>query len=264
MLLLSGMLAAIIGPELAVAGRGLVGVPFAGSYLLLSGVYLVGTLVVSLNHDVAARQLPQTSGGRNTGSILRSPVVFMAVASGAMAYSAMSFLMTASPISMHSHAGHGLMVTKYALQSHIVAMYLPSLFFAPLLARIGFRGMLTAGIVALLLSLLAAGSGMSAVHFWISLVFLGIGWNFLYLTATNLLPLGYRPEERFRVQSTNDFLVFSVQAVVSLSSGWFLFRFGWQGMVLTLVPLIAIYSVLVVRSRAFSIARQSVDERNAF
>ena len=95
--------------------------------------------------------------------------------------------------------------------------------------------------------LLIAAWDTAFLNYWLGLVLLGIGWNFLFLSGTNLLPFGYRHEERFRVQSTNDFAVFSVQAVVSLSSGWLLVQFGWQGLLWACVPLIAAFSVLLLK-----------------
>ena len=83
------------------------------------------------------------------------------------------------------------------------------------------------------------------LHYWVALVLLGVGWNFLFLSGTNLLPHGYRPEERFRVQSVNDFLVFSVQAVASLGSGWFLYHWGWQGIIYVCVPAILAFALLL-------------------
>jgi hypothetical protein len=77
-------------------------------------------------------------------------------------------------------------------------------------------------------------------------VLLGIGWNFLFLSGTNLLPHGYRPEERFRVQSVNDFLVFSVQALVSLGSGWLLYHWQWNGIVYACVPLVLAFVLLLI------------------
>ena len=80
---------------------------------------------------------------------------------------------------------------------------------------------------------------------WLALILLGIGWNFLFLSGTNLLPRGYRSEERFRVQSMNDFLVFSIQAIVSLSSGWFLFHWQWEGVLLACIPMVIGFSILL-------------------
>jgi hypothetical protein len=78
----------------------------------------------------------------------------------------------------------------------------------------------------------------------------GVGWNFLFLSGTNLLPLGYRRNERFRVQAANDFLVFSIQAVASLSSGWVLYIWKWEGVLLACIPLVLAFLVLLLLSRA--------------
>jgi hypothetical protein len=170
----------------------------------------------------------------------------MAIAAAALGYGIMSLLMTATPISMHSHAGHSLESTKFVIQSHIAAMYLPSLVYSVLCRRLGFRGMLWSGTLVYLACLGIAALNTEFLNYWLALVLLGVGWNFLFLTGTNLLPLGYRPEERFRVQSTNDFLVFSVQALVSLSSGWFLYHIGWQGLIVACLPLLAGFAILML------------------
>ena len=138
--------------------------------------------------------------------------MIVAVCAAAIGYGVMSLLMTATPISMHTHAGHSLESTKFVIQSHIAAMYLPSLLYAGLFSRLGFAGMLGLGFTLYLLCLALAARDTDFLNYWSALVLLGIGWNFLFLSGTNLLPYGYRPHERFRVQSANDFLVFSVQA----------------------------------------------------
>lgn len=244
-LLLGGILAAFVGPELAVRGRGLLGTEYAGSYLLLSFSYATGLLIVSFYRDAAHTGGAHTSTGRPLREILASPVVILAVASAAIGYAIMSFIMTATPISMHTHSGHSLEATKFVIQSHIAAMYLPALLFAWLFARLGYRGMMWAGIGTYLACLGIAALNTAFLNYWLALILLGVGWNFLFLSGTNLLPQGYRPEERFRVQSTNDFLVFSVQAIVSLSSGWFLFHWHWQGILLACMPMVIGYCVLL-------------------
>ena len=105
--------------------------------------------------------------------------------------------------------------------------------------------MMWAGVIVYLVCLGIAALNTEFLNYWLALVLLGIGWNFLFLSGTNLLPLGYRREERFRVQSMNDFLVFSIQAIVSLSSGWFLFHWQWQGVLLACIPLVLGFSILL-------------------
>ncbi len=248
LLLFGGILAAFIGPEIALRGRYLLATEFTGSYLLLVVAYVAG-LVLLLFHVEAG---PGAAGAGQTGpalgSILRSPVLMLAIAAAALGYGVMSLLMTATPISMHEDAGHSLAATKVVIQSHIAGMYLPSLAFPWLLARLGFRGMLWAGAAALGLTLVIAWQDIGFAHYWLALIVLGVGWNFLFLSGTNLLPRGYRPHERFRVQSVNDFLVFSVQALASLCSGWLLHLLGWQGLVQVCIPLLALFVLLLWRS----------------
>lgn len=259
LLLLGGILAAFVGPELAVAGRYLMGTQYAGSYLLLIGGYIIGMALVASNPDVHQVVAAEDRGGRPLGQVLRSPVMILAVGSAMLSFAVMSFIMTATPISMHRHAGHSLESTKFVIQSHIVAMYLPSVAYAWLQARVGYRGMLWLGVAAYGLCLGVALVDTGFLHYWVALVILGVGWNFLFLTGTNLLPQGYRAEERFRVQSMNDFLVFSTQATVALSSGWFLFWWGWNGVLWTSVPMVLLFVFLLVRyqGRLPSLAREA-------
>lgn len=251
-LLLGGILGAIIGPEMAVRGRDLLATEYAGSYLLLTAGYVAGMVLLGFYREHAHADPEAHAGGRPLGEVLRSPVVILAISAAAVGYGVMSFLMTATPISMHEHSGHSIEATKWVIQSHIVAMYLPSLIFAFLHARFGSRGMLWLGTAALAATLAIAHAGVAFLHYWAALVLLGVGWNFLFLAGTNLLALGHRRAERFQVQSFNDFLAFSVQAVVSLGSGWFLFAFGWQGLLWAGALPVGAFVVLLARSRAFA------------
>lgn len=240
-LLLGGILAAFIGPEIAVRGRALLPTEYAGSFLLLSISYLFGLVLVSFHKENSTGHRKPEYKGRSMLAILRSPLLLLAITAAALGYGIMSFIMTATPISMHLHSGHSLESTKLVIQSHIAAMYLPALVYPWLQARTGFRGMLWLGISAYLVCLSVAAVDTGFLNYWLALVLLGIGWNFLFLTGTNLLPFAYNSEERYRVQSLNDFLVFSVQALASLSAGWFLFIFKWHWMIFACFPVIGAF-----------------------
>jgi MFS family permease len=243
-LLFGGILAAFVGPEIAVYGQHLLSADFAGSYLLLAGVYGFGIILISFYRESGTVISQHDVKGRPLGEIVRSPVIILAVSSSVLGYGVMSFVMTASPVSMHEHAGHSMQATKLVLQSHIVAMYLPSLVYPWLYSRLGFRGMMWAGVVSMLICLLVAMINTDLLHYWLTMVILGIGWNFLFLSGTNLLRYGYREEERFKVQSFNDFVVFSIQGIASLSSGWFLFQWGWNGLIYASVPMVLVFALL--------------------
>ncbi len=244
-LLLGGLLGAFIGPELAVRGKFLLSAEYAGSFLLLAFAYVAGLIIISFHQDKAVSQDHQPEVGRPLSTIFRSPLIIVAVCAAGLAYGIMSFIMTATPISMHQHFGHSLEATKIVIQSHIAAMYLPSLVYGTLFGLLGFRGMMWTGSLCLLACLAVALVNINFLNYWLALVLLGVGWNFLFLSATNLLSYGYRHEERFRVQSANDFLVFTVQALVSLSSGWFLFHLRWEGLLWVCIPLILAFMVFL-------------------
>jgi len=252
-LLFGGILAAVVGPEIAVRGQYLMATEFAGSYLMLAGVYVLGIVLISFYRETRVSSEEHVLKGRPLLQIMSSPVVILAVASSAVGYGVMSFVMTAGPVSMHEHAGHDMQATKWVLQSHIAAMYLPSLVYPWLYSKMGYKGMMWAGVAALLSCLFIGSINTEFIHYWLTMVILGIGWNFLFLSGTNLLRYGYRDEERFKVQSFNDFLVFSIQGIASLSSGWFLFHWGWQGVLFASLPLVLIFALLAVFSAAFRI-----------
>ena len=250
-LLFGGILAAVVGPEIAVRGRYLMETEFAGSYLLLAAVYIIGIFIIIFYHEVREFAGSMVMKGRSLVQFVRSPVIVLAVSASAVGYGLMSFVMTAGPVSMHEHAGHDLQATKWVLQSHIAAMYLPSLVYPWLFGHWKFRGMMWAGICCLSVSLFVASLGTQFIHYWLTLVTLGIGWNFLFLSGTNLLRYGYHDEERFKAQSLHDFTVFSFQGLASLGSGWFLYHWGWQGVIFASVPLLLVFALLVFFSSAW-------------
>ena len=247
-LLFGGILAAFVGPEIAVYGQHLLAAEFAGSYLLLAGVYALGIVVIGFYRDSGTTAGVREIAGRPLREIVRSPVIVLAISASVLGYGVMSLVMTAGPVSMHEHAGHSMQATKLVLQSHIAAMYLPSLFYPWMYSRLGFRGMMWAGVVSMLVCLLIAMINTDFIHYWLAMVVLGIGWNFLFLSGTNLLRYGYHEKERFKVQSFNDFIVFSVQGIASLSSGWFLFQWGWHGVIYASIPLVLVFALLVWRT----------------
>ena len=247
--LMGGIVSAVIGPEVALLGKGLFSAEFAGSFLLLTGVFVSGGLVLLAFKDSRAKQQEAGHHGRPILKILRQPVVIAAIAASAIGFGVMSLVMTAAPISMHNHYGLSITDTKRVIQSHVAGMYLPSLVCGWLISRFGFQRMMFAGMTALISCLGIAYAAPAFLNFWLALVLLGVGWNFLFVSGTSLLPMGYAPGERFKVQSTNDFLVFSVQAAGSLSSGWFLYHWRWEGVLLICLPAVGLLAIILLLTR---------------
>ena len=147
--------------------------------------------------------------------------------------------MTATPVSMHVMDGHSLDHTKFVLQiprnCNVFAFPFYSLhseIFRP------YKNDVARHYLSIYINLIAFLSH-SLINYWGSLVLLGLGWNFLFIGGTNLLPLSYNENEKFKVQSINDFLVFGFQAFAALSAGWLYLGFGWEITVLSVIPLLS-------------------------
>jgi len=251
-LMLGGIVAAVLGPELGLLGQHWLTTEFAGSFLLLAIVFAISAVIMSRHRNTQTRLHAQVSPPLSLEDIISSPVLVLAIGSAAIGYGIMTFVMTATPISMHNHFGHSLTDAKTVIQIHMAAMFLPSLISGWLLNRIGFRMMFWIGLAAYLCCLIVALSDTQFFNFWVALLLLGVGWNFLYVGGTALLPLGYKRSQGLRAQAINDFIIFSCQAVGALSSGWFLFHWQWRGILLACLPVLAIYAILLLRSRGFS------------
>ncbi|MDQ8182671.1 MFS transporter [Pelagicoccus sp. SDUM812005] len=249
-----GLVAAYLGPEVGARGRDWLESPygFAGSFALLGGVLLMAIAVFSFYKEPVRRLERTEVADRPLAGIVKSPAFLIAAGTAALSYAVMSFIMTATPITMHELCGFSLDDTKRVIQWHIVAMYLPSLFAGWLMKRFGPGKLMLAGSLAYGIVLIVALQGEAFAHFWGALVLLGVGWNFLFASGTALLPRAYRGNERYKAQAANDFAVFGCQAVVALSAGWFLFRFGWSVLLLSCLPLVVvagIVSVVQIRRR---------------
>ena len=81
--------------------------------------------------------------------IIKQPIFIIAILSAAIGFALMSYLMTATPLSMHQLHGHSLNDTKWVIQSHIAAMFIPSLFTALLVKRIGLKNLMLAGTLSI-------------------------------------------------------------------------------------------------------------------
>ena len=86
----------------------------------------------------------------------------------------------------------------------------------------------------------------------VALIFLGLGWNFLFISGTSLVVLTYKEEEKFRVQGIYDLIVFSTMALASLSAGILLSLTSWTIMNLICIPLLVLIVFSTLRADILS------------
>ena len=236
--ILGGLISAFIGTEIATLGKNYFETDFVGSFTILAFLFIVAFILMSFFKPAVKFKEQTSQSKRSLFDIIKQGSFLVAVSAATTGYVVMSFIMTATPVSMHVMDGFSLHQTKVVLQSHVIAMFLPSLFTAFLLKYIGLTRMMLLGVVLFFTSIFIAFSSHALSYYWWSLVLLGLGWNFLFIGGTNLLPKSYNENEKFQVQSINDFLIFGLQALAALSAGWFVFNFGWEVVLISTIPLL--------------------------
>jgi len=248
-IMLATIFSAFLGPNIANFNKNLIsGHLFVGSYLSLAVLTFIPVIFLSFYSPKAELTRVKEYKGRSYFELISQPRFLQAVASAAFAYAVMSFLMTATPINMHITENYSLNKTGIVIQLHITSMFLPSLITGNLLIKFGHSKIIYAGVAFYILTILLSFLQPSFFNYLFSLVFLGIGWNFLYLSGTGLLVLSYREEEKFKAQGFNDILVFSTQALASLSAGYVLSMTSWKTMNLLIIPFLILIVLSSIRA----------------
>ncbi|MCY4565456.1 MAG: MFS transporter, partial [Gammaproteobacteria bacterium] len=252
--LAGSMVGAVLGPELAARGEWWVeGARFTGTFLAVGCCSLIaGVLLLWLRAPGVAAAPSAAGGARPLREIARNRTFVVAGLGGAAGYGVMAFVMTAAPLAMHVVDGHSLAHTATAIQAHILGMYAPSLVTGFLLSRFGCRPIMLAGAMILGLSVAAGFAGREVTHYGLSMIALGVGWNFLFVGGTTLLGSAHRPEERFRAQAFNDFTVFGLSAVGSLGAGAVMQLYGWHAVLWASVPAIVLVMGVLAWGRRYS------------
>ena len=160
----------------------------------------------------------------------------------------MTFLMTATPLSMHVMEKMSLSKTGLVIQFHVVAMFLPSLITGNLIKKFGHSNIIYVGVLLYSITLLASIFEQNFYNYMFALIFLGLGWNFLFISGTSLLVLTYEEQEKFKAQGLNDFVVYSVHAIGSLSAGIFITLTNWKIMNLICIPFMILIVLATIRA----------------
>jgi len=250
-LLLAGIVAAFLGISLSNYTKSFVSdYLYVGSYLTLAILTIIPSFLLFFFKDIREVSIASNENikSRNYLEFLSDPKFLQAITSAAFAYAVMSFLMTATPISMHIVHQLSLEKTGIVLQFHVLAMFLPSLVTGNLIKKFGYSNMMYLGVVFYILTILLSFFEPSFLNYFISLIFLGIGWNFLFISGTSLLVTTYKPDEKFKAQGFNDLLVFSSMALASLLAGILISIVSWKTVNLFCIPFLILIILSIVNA----------------
>lgn len=243
------LFAALLGPWIASFGRTILDTgEYTGSLAILGSVLLLlFFLLFALPADAKKEPILTATRRIPVRELLKEGRFWLAAFAGIASFATMTLLMSATPLQMHEIAHFSVEDTTKTIQSHIVAMFLPSLFSGVLLAWFGVRRLILLGIALFLICIPIAYQSEHFHHYWWALVLLGVGWNFLFLAGSTWVSQSYVGEERFAAQGANDTLVYGTQACASLLAGWLLFQIGWKQLVLVPIPLLLGLLIFVMK-----------------
>ena len=251
MLLLAGIVSAFIGITLANKTKDLISDHvYVGSYIALACLTIMPAIFLSFykNSKIINKNNSTYSNVRTYKEFVSDPKFLQAMVAATFGYVVMAFLMTATPISMHYI--HKLSVDKVGLviQFHVLGMFLPSLFTGNLIKRFGFSNIMYMGVFFYALTISLSLFEPTFINYFASLIFLGIGWNFLYISGTSLLVTTYNEQEKFKAQGFNDLIVFSATAIGSLSAGILISLLSWKIVNFMCIPFLIIILFVILRA----------------
>ena len=250
-LMLAGIVSAFIGISLANYSKDLISSHvYVGSYLMLAFLTFIPAVFLSFYTDKGKIKidLNQSEKTRSYGELISQPKFLQAMTSATFGYVVMAFLMTATPISMHVIHKFSLEKTGLVIQFHVLSMFLPSLITGNLIKKFGHSKIMYVGIVFFALTIFLSFLNQSFLNYLVALIFLGIGWNFLFISGTSLLVTTYKENEKFKAQGFNDLVVFSATALSSLSAGLLISATSWKTVNLLCIPFLILVIISILRA----------------
>ncbi|MEP2978014.1 MAG: MFS transporter [Lentilitoribacter sp.] len=247
---MGGIFAAVIGPQIAIQMGGFFDpIPFAGSFLGIIPVLLIGIFILSFLRIPSENNKPVPTGEdqseRPLKEIITQPKFMVAMMCGIVSFAMMTFMMTGTPIAMMI-CGFSPDQSTLGIQWHVLAMYGPSFFTGKLITRYGADRVTATGLVIMIICAFIGFMGIELWNFWLALVLLGIGWNFGFIGATSMVSVSYRQSEKNKVQGFHDGLLFSLVALSSLAAGQVLNYWGWQVLTAILWPVCGLALIVLL------------------
>lgn len=242
LMLTSGLVAALAGPQIFIVTKDIFApVPLAGGYAAISVVSLLGLIPLALARLPKSARTPADKRTRRTGTMaaLRRGPVIKAITIAAAAQGFMVLLMAPTPLAMIG-CGLGEVMAGDVIRWHVVAMFAPSFVTGFVIKRIGAQPVALAGLTVLIVSAAVAASGLSAGHFYVALLLLGVGWNFGFIGATNMLVSTLAPDERAGVQGANDTIVALASTLCAFASGAIVTGIGWIALNQMALPVLGV------------------------
>ncbi len=250
-IMLAGIVSAFIGISLANYTKDLISEHiYVGSYLMLAVLTFMPAVFLFFYKDKkkVIINVNQTIKTRSYLELISQPRFLQAMTSATFGYVVMAFLMTATPISMHIIHKLSIEKTGIVIQFHVLSMFLPSLITGNLIKRLGHSKIMYIGVIFFILTIVLSRFEQNFLNYLFALIFLGIGWNFLFISGTSLLVTTYKENEKFKAQGFNDLVIFSATALSSLSAGLLISATSWKTVNLLCIPFLILVILSILKA----------------
>jgi len=239
-IMIATLVAVIVWPELGGRVRFAGNLPeFSATFVLVAILCWIAIAILSALPAMTIIKHERTQTSHSVWQAINNPNIKVAILAGIASFAVMSFIMVATPISMHKLDAMSVEQTKQVISLHLIGMYLPSLFSGWLIRTLGHLWLMLLGVICMAACvIMSVMMGHHFMHYLGGLALLGIGWNFLFVSGTTLLATSYSNEDRFKVQGFNDLAVFGTQALVSMASGPVVLLLGWEKLNLLTIPVL--------------------------
>jgi MFS family permease len=179
---------------------------------------------------------------------LSNPVVRAAIATTAIGNGLMVLVMNATPLAMN-FCGFALESSAQVIQWHMLGMFLPAFLAGPLVDYLGSRRVALLGGLILLGSAAIALSGLQQLHFLLSSLLLGLGWNLMLVAGTTLLAEGHDEAQRAQAQGLMELLNGILAAGAAFSAGVLISGLGWSAINLIGLPFVGLAVLMLWPAR---------------
>ena len=248
----AGLASAIIGPQLGSVMFDALSIPFMGVYAVTFALNCRGFVIFPfLNVGTAKHETKAPRVGRTRLEMLKTPRIATAIICACVSYSLMNLVMTSTPLAVVG-CGFAKESAGHIVTAHVLAMFIPSFFTGHIITRFGVERVVGTGLFILMGSGIVALAGVDLPNFYIALILLGFGWNFGFIGATAMLATAHTVEERGTVQGMNDFMVFGLVTIASLTSGQLLNCSGgnpiegWSAVNFAMIPFLTLAFVSLI------------------
>lgn len=240
-----GILAAFIGPLLLIWTQNMISSQlFVGPFIGIM-ILQISTLFLLFFLDIPkVKEVNKKSESKPAIEVIKQPKFVISLLGGICSYGAMALVMTAAPLAMTMHQ-HSIDNTAFSMQAHLLGMFVPSLFTGHLIERFNPVRIMVLGVGINLISVTISTAEFSLLNMCFSLFFLGLGWNFMFISATTLLTEIGNSEDQAMIQAIYEFVVLVFVAIVAYASGWIIDQLGWTALNLISVPILFILLITI-------------------